>query len=114
MKLTCIMCPVGCELTVQTIDGEIKVSGNGCVRGERYGKTEMIAPMRMVTSLVKTDSGVIAVKTTNLVPKDKIFDVLDVLKNTKIKNAKNGDIIIKNVAGLSDVDIVVTRDVVDE
>lgn len=114
MKLTCIMCPVGCELTVEKINEEIKVSGNGCIRGQRYGISEMTNPTRMITSLIKTSSGVVAVKTTNLVPKDKIYDVLNELKAFKIKHAKVGDIVIHNVAGLKDIDIIVTRNVIDE
>lgn len=113
MKLTCIMCPVGCELNVEKINGEIKVSGNGCIRGQRYGISEMTAPTRMVTSLIKTKNGVCSVKTTNLVPKDKIFDVLNALKSFTIDDAKVGDIIIKNVAVLENIDVVVTRDIIE-
>ena len=37
MKTVCIMCPMGCELTIEKVKGEIKVSGNTCLRGETYG-----------------------------------------------------------------------------
>lgn len=113
MKLTCIMCPVGCELNVENIDGEIKVSGNSCVRGQRYGISEITAPTRMITGLIKTAKGVCAVKTTNVVPKDKIFDVLNELKLFRANNAKYGDIVIRNVAGLENIDVVVTRDAIE-
>ena len=114
MKTTCIMCPVGCELSIEKVGGQIKVSGNNCVRGERYGISEMTAPTRMITSLVKTDSGVASVKTTNLVPKEKIFNVLNELKNIKLHSVKKGEIIIKNVANLDGIDIVVTRQPINE
>ena len=36
-KLTCIICPIGCELYVNVADNEnISVSGNTCPRGKKY------------------------------------------------------------------------------
>ena len=113
MKLTCIMCPVGCELDVKKDGEKIVVSGNGCIRGERYGITEITAPARMITALIKTKIGVASVKTTNLVPKAKIFDVLNELQNFFADEVKDGQIIIKNVAGIENVDVVVTREAIN-
>ena len=56
-ELTCIRCPMGCQLTV-TIDGEnVSVSGNTCPRGEDYGKNEVINPIRTVTSSIRVEGG---------------------------------------------------------
>ena len=109
-KFTCIMCPVGCELTVIQNGDIIEVSGNGCIRGKRYAETEIISPQRMITSLVKTKNGICAVKTTNLVPKDKIFDVLNEITKLKPSKVKVGQVLIKNVLNLEGVDIIVTRE----
>lgn len=109
-KFTCIMCPVGCSLEVEKIGKEIKVFGNACIRGERYGKTELTNPTRMITALVKTKNGFCAVKTSNLVPKSKIFDVLAEIKTIKVDFAIQGQILISNVCGLNGVDIIVTRE----
>lgn len=111
MKLTCIMCPVGCDLFVDKKDNNIEVTGNRCIRGKRYAETEITHPMRIVTSLAKTKSGkVISVKTSDLVPKEKIFKVLDEIAKIKAKdNIKIGEVLIKNVLGLIGVNIVVTR-----
>ena len=40
-ELTCIGCPLGCQLTVTMGNGEIKVEGNTCPRGEAYAKKEV-------------------------------------------------------------------------
>ena len=40
MEFTCIMCPVGCHLTVTKTKNGIVVSGNACPRGELFGKSE--------------------------------------------------------------------------
>ena len=59
-ELVCIACPLGCRMTVSSRirDGgvEVTVSGNRCARGEAYGKEEMLAPRRILTAVVPTDS----------------------------------------------------------
>ena len=56
-EMICINCPMGCPLTVtQDDDGKITVTGNTCKRGEAYGITEMTAPKRVVTSIVRVDN----------------------------------------------------------
>jgi len=42
-ELTCIVCPIGCRVTVETNEsGEvISVCGNTCPRGEAYAKSEV-------------------------------------------------------------------------
>lgn len=44
MKTICIMCPMGCPLEIENNNGQIKVSGNTCKRGEIYGAQEFTAP----------------------------------------------------------------------
>ena len=113
-EMTCIVCPMGCHLTV-TIDGEdIKVSGNTCPRGDKYARQEVTNPMRTVTSSVFVSGGKIAmcsVKTKDTVSKAIIPDVLKCIRSTRITApVEIGDVIIKDVCG-SGVDIVATRNV---
>ncbi len=112
MKLTCINCPMGCSLTVEEKGGEIVVTGNTCKRGEIYGKQEFTLPMRTVTSLVGLDGGgVLSVKTSAPVPKNRIFDVLKIISGAKAaKPVEIGDVIVKNALGLG-VDIIATQKV---
>ncbi|HBP43612.1 MAG TPA: molybdopterin oxidoreductase [Clostridiales bacterium] len=107
MKTTCIMCPVGCELNIEKNGDDIIVTGNGCIRGETYGKAELTNPKRMVTALINTSKGVLPVKTTDLVPKNMINNVLNAIKDIYVDTAKAGDIVLKNVCNLG-VDIIVT------
>ena len=101
------MCPLGCQLTV-TIDGDnISVTGNNCKRGEIFGKEEVTCPMRIVTSSVKTEKGVRACKTTKPVPKSMIFDVMKEIEKLRLKSAKFGEVVIKNVLNTG-ADIVIT------
>ena len=40
-NLTCIGCPMGCQLTAELAGGEVvSVRGNTCARGEAYARKE--------------------------------------------------------------------------
>ena len=110
-NLTCIVCPRGCQLTVGfDDDGKIiSISGNACKRGVVYAENECTHPMRTVTSTVKClDGGIIAVKTVDVVPKERVFDVMKAINKTLAKeDVKIGDVIISNVCGLG-VDVIAT------
>ena len=108
MKLTCIICPMSCQMEVKKNDNNFSVNGNNCIRGEKYAISEITSPSRIVTGLIKTENGVASVKTTDLVPKDKIFDILEQIAKIRIKNVNEGDVVIENILNLN-VDIVVTR-----
>ena len=110
-KLTCIICPRGCQITVN-FDGEGKIkdiSGNACKRGASYAEAEITHPVRTVTSTVRCEGGgIVSVKTSRAVPKEKIFEVMEKINAHRAKEGvKIGDIIIENILGLS-VDIVAT------
>ena len=114
-KFICIMCPLGCEVTVRSDDKEniIEIMGNKCAKGETYAKDEFTKPMRVLTSTVKIDGALfprLPVRTSDLIPKDKIFDCMKEIQKIKIKcPLKNGDIVIRNMLGLN-VDVIATRD----
>ena len=105
METVCIMCPLGCSLKIEDSNGMIAVTGNLCKKGEAYGKTEFSDPKRMVTTLIRTVSGKIkSVKTAAPIQKNKIFELLELIKNTTISDElKVGDIAIKNALLQSDI-----------
>lgn len=107
INMTCIMCPMGCQLTVEKSGEGFKVSGNTCIRGENYAKEEISTPKRILTALVRTIDGVLPVKTTMPIPKSMIFDIVNEINKIKLKQGKMGDIIIKNVLNTG-ADIVIT------
>ena len=107
INMTCIMCPVGCGLTIEKNGGKMSVTGNNCIRGEQYAKDELVNPKRVVTALVKTTDGVLPVKTTKAVPKELIFKVVEEINKITLTKGKIGDIIISNVLNTG-ADVVVT------
>ena len=113
MKLTCIMCPMGCEMDIVKKENNYVVSGNQCKRGETYALQEIIHPERIVTAILKTkNTGVLSVKTSVPVPKEKVLEIVQEINNLKVKEAKIGDIVISKVLG-TDADIVVTSNKVE-
>ena len=114
-EMICICCPMGCRLSVDDSDkNDIKVSGNTCPRGAKYARDEVICPKRMVTSVVEVEGGeigMVSVKTSDSIPKDRMFDALKLLDNLLIPApVKLGQVIVENVLGLG-VDFVATKDV---
>ena len=109
MELTCIVCPMGCRLTVEKVGEEIRVSGHTCKRGEKYAIQETTCPMRTLTSLVRVVGGegpLCPVKTANVIPKALIGDALKEVKAAHVEApVKIGDVIIANIAGTG-VDLV--------
>lgn len=78
-KIICINCPLGCEMEVIKDDGNIKITGNTCKRGEDYAIAEMTNPKRIVTTTAKIEGGdreVIPVKTDKEIAKSLMFDVV--------------------------------------
>lgn len=118
MDLTCIRCPMGCQLHVELQDGKVvSVSGNTCKRGEDYARTEAVAPVRTVTSTVRALGGercVVAVKTVPDVPKDKIFDVMEAVRGLSVTAPVHiGDVLIHHVAG-TDSDLVASAELIPD
>lgn len=114
-NLTCICCPLGCQITVELENNAVvSVTGNTCKRGDDYARKEVTSPTRIVTSTVKVVGGnanTVSVKTKTDIPKDKIFDCIKVLKNITLHAPVHiGDIVLENIADTG-ADIVVTKDV---
>ncbi len=107
MNFTCIKCPLGCSLKIEKKGNEYVVTGNNCERGRLYAIDEMTAPKRIVTSLIKTKEYIYPCKTTIEVPKEMVFEVLDEIGKIKIKKAKIGDVVLKNVLNTG-ADIIIT------
>ena len=110
-ELICINCPLGCRLSVD--DGnleDIKVTGNTCLRGVKYAVSEVTAPKRMVTSSVSVQGSTVSrvsVKTNNPVPKEKIFEVLKLIKSVRATApVVIGDVLYRNLC--DGVDLVAT------
>ncbi len=110
-ELTCIVCPMGCQLKVEIEGSEvISVEGNTCKRGDAYAKAECINPVRVITTTVGAKNGVIVpVKTDKAVPKDLIFDCMEIINSLHpaLDECAVGKIICENILNTG-ANVVVT------
>lgn len=101
-QMTCIICPMGCSLTVQ-MEGERieRISGNTCKRGAAYAEAEVSHPERTVTSTMRCEDGsVLAVKTDRPIPKSRIMDCMRLINaHTATLPVSIGDVLLEDVFG---------------
>ena len=112
--MNCIMCPMGCEMTVTLENGKFAgVTGNSCPRGARYAESEVTDPRRMLTTTVRIKGGLLPllpVVSADVLPKEKIADCAGHLRNVVVEApVQAGDVIVPDILGLG-VDIVASRD----
>lgn len=113
--LTCIRCPMGCELTATiSNNGIITVKGNACIRGEQYAKKELMSPVRVLTTTVRIIGGtqaMIPVRTKGEIPKEKIMEGIKQLKQIQVKAPiQIGEVIVENLAD-SGIAVIATKTV---
>lgn len=115
-KLTCISCPIGCELSVSLDEsGKIlKIEGNRCPRGKEYAITEITNPQRILPISVKVEDGemeLVSAKTDKPVPKKKMYEIIEYIKKLKVKApVKRGDLIVEDILGTG-ANLIATRTV---
>ena len=101
-KLTCIVCPLGCQLKAALKGREVvKVEGNTCPRGAEYAKNECVNPQRTVTSTVRCmGGGLVSVKTDRPIPKEKMAECMTLINSAEAKLPVSiGDVIVPDVFG---------------
>lgn len=102
-NLTCIVCPMGCQLEVKLdSDGNVReISGNTCKRGYNYANTEFTNPTRTLTSTVRIigakNDRYLPVRTASPIPKPKLFEAMKLINEVEVKApVKAGDVVCKD------------------
>lgn len=114
-EIICTVCPRGCHIMVEG-DGDKVLSAEGynCKRGLEYANTEYAHPVRILTTLVKIEgvqNDLLPVRSSKPLPKEKLFDCMDVIRATTAKlPVDRYDVIISDICGTG-VDIVATKKV---
>lgn len=112
-EITCIVCPLGCKIVVRIEGIEIKnIDGHKCKQGIEYATKEALDPRRMLTTSVFVNNGewpLVSVKSSQPVPKDKVFQVLKKIKKLNINApVKSGQTIITDVANTG-INMIATK-----
>ena len=115
-RLTCVLCPVGCELEVRR-DGsaEVEVIGNQCDKGIPFAVEEVLRPRRNLATSIPvrgTASKMVSVRLSGPVPREMIFPILTEIARLKPEApVSRGQVLIADVLGTG-VDVIATRTVV--
>lgn len=109
--LTCIECPMGCRIEVDVEKGKaVDVRGNSCQRGKAYAESEVVCPVRVITTTVRAKDGtMVCVKTEQPIKKADIFAVMAKINSLTCKlPIKVGDVIAEDLA--DGISLVATGD----
>ncbi len=113
-EIVCIVCPVGCKLTVEETGKGYNISGHQCKRGEDYAIEELTHPTRMLTTTVKVRNSRhvrLAVHSSTALPKDLLFQAMAVINTCCVQPPiKIGQAVIKDILNTG-VDICASRDI---
>lgn len=112
--MICIVCPRGCHLHAEGADDQWVITGNMCPRGIDYAQSEMMHPMRMLTSTVRVIASQytrLSVQTSAPIPKELLRKAMDELNGIAVNvPIHRGDIIKSHLLGL-EVDLIATRSI---
>jgi CxxC motif-containing protein len=112
-RLTCVLCPVGCELEVRKDEaGELDVRGNQCDKGIPFAVEEVLYPKRNLATSVPVRGAaatMVSVRLSGRVPREMIFPILaEIARLRPEAPVRRGQVLIADVLGTG-VDVVATR-----
>lgn len=111
-QITCVVCPRGCNMTIEISDSQIRVTGNSCPRGKKHAIAECTNPVRSLTSSVRVVNRrdtMVSVKSAVPIPKDKMFEIMKRIRSANaIAPISVGDVIISDIYG---TDIIATKEI---
>ncbi|MCL2762850.1 MAG: DUF1667 domain-containing protein [Treponema sp.] len=110
-QLTCIVCPIGCRITIESQNDVYTFSGNRCPRGAEFAQVELTAPTRSLTTTVRTifpEMPVLPVRTAGEVPKALIPAIMRELAKVVVsERIPIGEPVVRDVLGTG-CDIITT------
>ena len=113
-QFTCIVCPNGCDITVEDNGGALVIAGEGCPRGRTYVTQEMTDPQRTIATSIRViggESDLCSVRLTKPIPKAKIMEAVQAIHSLTPKApVAIGDVLLPGILG-TDSDVIATRNV---
>ena len=113
-RYTCIVCPRGCELVVESAPGGTEVTGAGCPRGRAYAIQEMTDPRRTVSTSVRVQGGTLplcSVRLTRPIPRGRIMEAVRLIHALRPQAPiAAGTVLITGILG-TDSNVIATSDV---
>jgi CxxC motif-containing protein len=113
-RLTCLLCPIGCDLEVRREGDTVDVRGHQCDKGVGFAEEEILHPKRNLATSVPargTASRMISVRLSDRVPRAAIFPILaEIAKLRPPLPVRRGQVLIADVLGTG-ADVIATRTV---
>ena len=114
-RLTCVLCPVGCELEVLGGEaGGLEVRGNACDKGLPFAEEEILHPQRNLATSVPvkgTEAKMVSVRLSAPVARDMLFPILaEISRLRPAAPVRRGQVLIADVLQTG-VDVIATRTV---
>lgn len=122
--VTCTLCPKGCQILAEwdPEHEEIRVTGNGCPRGENFARQELTDPHRILTTTMRVVSDapeegltgkLIPVRSDKPVPLDEMETLAEMLRSMQIPvehagELRRGDVLAAGL-GRDHVNIIAER-----
>ncbi len=111
-RLTCILCPVGCELEVRITERGLDVRGHQCEKGIGFATEEVLHPKRNLATSVPvkgSETRLVSVRLSDRVPREMIFPILREIEKVRPEPpVRRGQVLIADVLGTG-VDVIATR-----
>lgn len=89
-ELVCVNCPKGCRIQVAMAENKIlSIEGNSCPKGKQYAESEIICPMRILTTTVKIEGGcqnVLPVVTEKEIPLAKMDEAMKEVRTIHVQS----------------------------
>ena len=112
-EFTCIVCPLGCSLKTESDGSQIlSVAGNLCKKGAEYAESELLNPVRTLTTTIKlTNSKRASVKSDKPLPKSSLIKIKKIIDDICLTPPiKIGDILIENI-DKTGINIIATKNI---
>jgi len=111
-SITCIACPVGCDILVRGENDNISdIMGGQCEKGKEYARIEFTHPARTLTAVIRVnraETTLIPVRSDKPIPRNLLLPCMELIKDTVVMAPISiYDSVIPNIMG-TDVNIIAT------
>ena len=115
-QFTCVVCPNSCEITVENVNGDLHVTGEGCARGRAWALQETTDPRRTIATSVRVLGGaepLCSVRLTSPIPRGEIMRAVETIHALELHApVEAGSVLISDILGTGS-DVIATRGVAE-
>lgn len=121
LQFNCTTCPSECLLTVEvkrSADGAVvevrSVTGNNCLRGDKFAHQELTCPMRVLTTTVAVSGGdetLLPVRTSEAIPLALHTQAMNFIRGVVVNAPiRMGDIVLENLLD-TNINLIASMDI---